>query len=107
MLYIQKDLEINEKEVAILASVTFMVCGALTIFTAPMMRAFPAKNVIVISQLCNAIGSLLFMATNDYWTLVAGRVLNGIAQAFLCTYAPVWINEFAPKANQTTWMAFT
>ena len=27
-----------------------------------------------------------------------------MAQAILCTYYPVWVNEFAPKKSQTVWM---
>lgn len=36
--------------------------------------------------------------------MATGRALNGLSQAIICTYTPVWINEFSSKANQTTWM---
>ena len=43
--------------------------------------------------------------STHFYFLVFGRCLSGIAQAFLCTYTPVWINEFAPVESATTWMA--
>lgn len=37
--------------------------------------------------------------------LTLARFLLGFTQAFCFVYAPVWINEFSPKAKSTRWMA--
>ena len=81
-----------------------MVCGVLTIFTAPMMINFGAKNVLVFCALCYAIGLLLFIGFQNYYIIVLGRALCGVSQAWICTYGPVWINEFAPTAHTTIWL---
>lgn len=104
LLSIQNDLHINKKEIAILNGVTFIFCGIFTIFTAPVMLQFEARTVLTFSALCNAIGTFLFIGSKNFYVMVFGRALSGIAQAWICTYAPVWINEFAPRAYQTTWM---
>mmetsp|Transcript_16119 Transcript_16119/g.20478 ORF Transcript_16119/g.20478 Transcript_16119/m.20478 type:complete len:116 (-) Transcript_16119:887-1234(-) len=36
--------------------------------------------------------------------MILGRGMGGLSQAMICTYSPVWINEFAPRTRQTTWM---
>ena len=106
VLSIQKDLEITEKEVAILSSVTPFVCGVLTVFLAPVMIRFEARQVMILFQFSNFIGSVVFLKTKEYWLLIAGRALNGFAQAFISSYVSDWINEFAPQSSQTIWMAF-
>ena len=106
LLVIEQDLSLSDKEIAILNGVTFLVCGALTIFTAPIMLKFEARSVLIFCALCNSFGSFMFLLTSNYWLLVLGRSLNGMAQALICTYSPVWINEFAPKDRPTTWMAY-
>lgn len=78
----------------------------MTVFLAPAMNSFDAKTVLVGCQVLNVIGSFLFISTKVYWILLAARILNGVAQAFICAYAPVWINEFAPKTSSTIWMAY-
>ena len=61
LIKIEKDLNLNEKHVAILNGVTFMVCGTLTILVSPIMLRFEARTVLILSALCNTIGTLLFI----------------------------------------------
>ena len=79
LLVIEQDLSLTDKEIAILNSVTFLVCGALTIFTGPVMARFDARSVLVFCALCNSLGSFTFLFTSNYWLLVTGRALNGMA----------------------------
>jgi len=66
LIQIEKDLDLNEKHVALLNGVTFMVCGTMTIFVAPIMARFQAKTVLTFSALCNSIGIFLFIGTKNY-----------------------------------------
>ena len=84
--------------------VTFLVCGALTIFTGPVMRRFEARSVLIFCALCNMIGTFMFISAHNYYIMVIGRALSGVAQAWVCTYGPVWINEFGPVERRATWM---
>ena len=107
LLVIEQDLSLTDMEIAVLNSVTFLVCGVLTILTGPVMAKFEARSVLVFCAICNSLGSFTFLFTSNYWLLVAGRALNGLSDAFICTYNPVWITEFAPRDHQTTWLAFS
>ena len=78
-LVIEQDLSLSDKEIAVLNGVTFLVCGALTIFTAPIMLKFEARSVLIFCALCNSFGSFMFLLTSNYWLLVLGRSLNGLA----------------------------
>jgi len=101
LLVIEHDLEINDKQIAVLSGITFMVCGSLTILTAPAMIRFEARSVIIFCAICNSLGLFIFISFHNYYMIVVGRALSGISQAGICAYAPVWINEFAPLASAT------
>lgn len=92
-------MNLNEKHVALLNGSTFLVCGAFTIFVSPIMMRYDARTVLVLSALCNSIGTFLFIGVKDFYLMIVGRALSGLSQAMICTYAPVWISEFAPKAS--------
>ena len=77
LLSIQKDLRITWEEVAILYSVTPFFCGVLTVFLAPLMILFEARTVLTFCQFFNFFGTAVFMGTENYWALCAGRALNG------------------------------
>ena len=82
-----------------------MVCGTTTIFTAPLMRKFEARSVLIFSGLCCSVGSFIFLGSREtYYMQVLGRGILGLGQAVLGTYAPVWINEFAPKDKLALWL---
>jgi len=85
--------------VAVLSGVTYVVCGSLTIFTGPVMRRFESRSVLVLCALFNSVGTFLFIGTASYYLMVIGRSLSGLSQAIICTYTPVWINEFAPRSH--------
>ena len=102
---IEEDLKINGEGIAILSVTTCFICGSLTIFMPLAMRKLEVRTVLIACQIFNAIGALLFVYTSNYWLLLMGRGLCGTSQAFAFSYSPVWINEFAPRARQTIWMA--
>lgn len=79
LLVIQNELNITEKEIAILNSVTFLVCGTLSIMMAPLMLKFEARSVLVSLAICNSVGSMIFLLTKHYWILVLARAMSGAA----------------------------
>ena len=103
---LERDLDINKTQVALLSGITFISCGIFTIFMAPVMNRFEARSVLTFSALCNALGTLLFISSKKYYIMLIGRVLTGLSQALIGTYVPVWINEFTPISQQTIWMGF-
>ena len=58
---------------------------------------FEARSIMVLMALTMSIGLFIFSTFREYEMLLLGRILAGISQAMLCTYGPVWIDEFSPK----------
>ena len=79
LLSIERDLDINEKQIAILNGVTYSVCGIVTILTAPVFLRFEARQVLAFSALCNSIGTIMFIGSQNYYIMFLGRALSGIA----------------------------
>jgi len=61
----------------------------------------------VFCALSNSVGTFLFIGTTNYYLMVLGRAFSGLSQAIICTYIPVWINEFAQRSRQTMWMGLS
>jgi MFS transporter, Spinster family, sphingosine-1-phosphate transporter len=101
-----EDLKISQAEIAFLSSAVNVGLAIATLVVSPVMSILKTKHVLVITQLMNASASLLFAVSSNYTILTTARFLLGFTQAFVFVYAPVWINEFAPKGNTTKWMAF-
>ena len=70
------------------------------------MRRFEARSVLVACALCTSLGMFLFVDTRNYPWMLVFRALNGLGQAGISTYTPVWISEFSPKRKQTIWMGY-
>ena len=79
LLVMSKELDITKKDIAILSSTTFLVCGAVSIFMAPIMAKFEARSVLIVFSLFNCLGSFMFIATSEYWLLLLGRAIFGAA----------------------------
>ena len=79
LIKIEKDLHLNEKSVAILNGVTFLVCGFFTIFVAPLYAYFDAKKVLTWSAMFNSIGTFIFIGTENYNLMVIGRAMSGLS----------------------------
>eukprot|EP00759_Apiculatamorpha_spiralis_P058319 PhF_6_TR9175/c0_g1_i2/m.14292 len=70
-----------------------------------MFRNYNSKAVIAHSLFIHAAFSLAFAASPHISLAIIARFFMGITQAFTVVYTPVWVDEFAPKATATTWMA--
>ena len=79
ILVIQEDLQISNKEIAILNGVTFLVCGVLTITTGPLMLRFEARSVLITCALLYTVGLVTFVSCTDFNLLVFGRALCGVS----------------------------
>ena len=79
LLSIERDLDISANQIAILYGVTYSVCGVFNILTAPVFLRFEARQVLAFSALCNSIGTFMFIGSHNYYVMVLGRALSGIA----------------------------
>lgn len=104
-IQMMEDLQISKREIAFLSSATNIGLALAALIVAPTLAVFKTKNVLVVAFSVNAFASGLFAVSSHYSTLNSARFLLGFTQAFCGIYAPIWINEFSPKAQSTRWMA--
>jgi len=83
------------------------ICLGCPLATLLFLR-FPPKWVLLVSLIINDVSVVLFFLTPPGWpnTLLGARSLIGFTQAFLCVYAPIWIDFHAPKEAITRWFSF-
>lgn len=99
------DLHITQGQIAFLSSAVYIGVSIASLVVSPIMAIVSTKHVLVVTFFANAWSSLLFAYSSSYSWLTFARFMLGFTQAFCFVYAPVWINEFSPKAQSTRWMA--
>ena len=99
------DLNITQSKIAFLSSAVYIGIAVASLVVSPIMSVLKTKHVLVVTFFLNAYASLLFAFSSAYSWLTFARFMLGFTQAFCFIYAPVWINEFSPKAQATRWMA--
>lgn len=105
LVQISEELDFNNEQVAYLGSLVYLGLCAATFFGSLMFHKFPAKWVIALMVLLNAVCCFVFAYSSQILVLYAARFILGFSQAFVVIYAPVWINEFSPAEANTRWMA--
>merc|ERR1711871_1539299 len=53
----------------------------------------------------SAVLMLAFAPDNFPWLALASRILIGLSQSTFVIYAPVWVDEFAPRSKQALWLS--
>jgi len=96
---------------------SYTQCGALgAVVYLGLMVACPAtgylltkyrsqRRIVLCAVLFNTVAVWTFgSATTTTWLFV-GRAMIGFSQAPMIIYAPVWVDEFAPRGSLTKWMS--
>ncbi|KAJ9435618.1 putative sphingolipid transporter spinster-like protein 1, partial [Diplonema papillatum] len=96
---------LSQGELGLLVSVAHLGVAAGCLLCGPSLQRYPARHLLRGATLVNTVTALLFAFSPTYWLLIASRVLNGLSQAFLIVFAPMWTDEFAPESSKSTWMA--
>ena len=104
-LPMERSLDITKGQIAFLAGIAYLGTAIASLFVSPMMKRYTAKSVIIVCEFGNAIACLVFAYNNRYLWLSVSRFIQGVFQAFIFSYSPVWINHFAPRKSQSTWMS--
>eukprot|EP00760_Papus_ankaliazontas_P038321 PhM_4_TR9081/c0_g1_i4/m.92502 len=100
-----KDFGTSGATDGILASIAYLgnaIGGAMCSY---LFRRHHAKRVLTVSLTVHFAFSLAFAAAPHVGLAIVARLIVGITQAFVVVYTPVWVDEFAPAAHATTWMA--
>lgn len=101
---IHSELDTNFQETAAIGSFVYIGLCVASLFVSGCFHKWSAKNVLLVSMLINCISCVCFALTYNLLLIYLIRLLMGITQAFSVIYAPVWTNEFAPKAQTTRWI---
>ena len=74
-------------------------------FVGKILQHYSSRKVVAFATLLNAFMMILFGMSQYVSLLLFSRFCTGLTQAFPVVFAPVWLNEFAPKKSQTVWMS--
>lgn len=104
LVQMEKDLSVNNTELAALGSLPYFGLSLASIFCSWVFMKFDARNVLAVNLFINALLCAVFAIAYDKALIFISRFLNGFTQAFLCVYTPVWVNAFSPPDRQATWI---
>ena len=101
---IKEELNLPFTELAALGSLVNLGIGISCLFTGSLFKFTKPKYLLIFSLISNSIFCILFALSYNLYLLYTARIFMGFTQAFWIVYAPLWINNFSPKAYQTTWI---
>jgi MFS family permease len=70
-----------------------------------VLQVYSPKRVLGVALITNTGFCLIFSASTSLLLLLMARFFVGLTQAFVVIYAPVWVDEFAPRTHCTLWMS--
>eukprot|EP00760_Papus_ankaliazontas_P029376 PhM_4_TR422/c0_g1_i1/m.15085 len=100
-----KALELSRAEEGFLGSVVYIGNTVGCAATGLLFNHFSAKTLLWTFTLVNAGFAAMFAASPNFATSIVSRLFCGFSHGVLMVYAPVWVDEFAPKIATTTWMS--
>ena len=104
LLEIQKEINFDYTEQALLGSLVYLGLSTASIFVSPIISKYGAKDVCSIVLLLNSLCCFIFSLSKDKFILFSNRFLMGITESFVVIYGPVWINNYSPQNKSTTWL---
>ncbi|KAJ9436613.1 putative sphingolipid transporter spinster-like protein 1 [Diplonema papillatum] len=98
-LYREKKLQ------GLLSSIVYLGLALGAVLTGIGFCYFPMQRLVQVSLVLNAVFAAWFAASTNRAMLFTSRILVGVTQATMLVYAPIWIDEFAPRQYMSTWLA--
>lgn len=102
---IADDLNLSSGQQGSLSSSVFLGNMVGCAIAGQMFTYYSAQKLLVMSVITHGIFTFLFAASSSYAASLVIRFFIGVTIAFIVVYTPIWVDEFAPKARSTTWMA--
>ena len=78
---------------------------ALCSFGGSLLQRYQAKWLVLVGLTVDVLSIAVLAYTQDATICILSRFVLGLAQAYLIMFLPVWIDEFSPEENSTTWMS--
>ncbi len=101
---LQKDFGVDDAALAVLGGVPYVGITCSAGFSGYLLQTYSQKTVLIGALVLNACSCLLMSIAWEWWQLVLARCLIGVTQAPFVIYSTVWVEEYAPLKNKTTWV---
>ena len=106
---IKADLQLSDGEIGWLTSAFMIGYFATSPAFGYLGDRWPRKGLIVFGVTFWSLGTILSGFANDYWTLLACRILVGLGEASYAVLAPTWIADLftAERRNNALTIFYT
>ena len=104
LIDITKEINLDYSEQALIGSLVYLGLSFSSIFVSLFFTKFSPSKVCSTILLLNLISCFIFSFSSNKIILFIMRFMMGATEAFIVIYAPVWVNNYAPYENSTTWM---
>ena len=104
LIEITKEINLDYSEQALIGSLVYLGLSFSSIFVSLFFTKFSPSKVCSTILLLNLISCFIFSFSSNKIILFIMRFMMGATEAFIVIYAPVWVNNYAPYENSTTWM---
>lgn len=100
MIYIKKDLKINDGQVEILAGILNLYCLIGSCAAGRTSDWIGRRYTIVVAQAIFFVGAILMGFATNYAFLMVGRFVAGIGVGYALMIAPVYTAEVSPASSR-------
>lgn len=102
---IQKDLDLNKKQVGTFGSSVYIGTAVGALFLSFFINKMNRRYMVAISFFFSGVLIFVFTYISDYWLLFINRFFVGFSQSLISIYIPVWIDQFINTNRKTIFMA--
>ena len=95
--------DMDETELGILGSIVYLGISLMGMFAGRLYQHFNSKILTVVALILLEVSLLLFVFSDNKFTVYSCRFLTGVCQVFLLVYYPVWIDKFG-RDKKTMWL---
>ncbi|MFM4775150.1 sugar porter family MFS transporter [Aeromonas veronii] len=97
MLYMDKDIPMTEQELSVIAGAVFGG-GVISIFiSGPLADMFGRKTMMFWGCIVFLIGVAFLVTAEGYYSLLIGRLGQGLGVGVMTLVIPLYLSEIAPK----------
>ncbi|KAG6651791.1 polyol transporter 5-like [Carya illinoinensis] len=100
MIYIKKDLKINDVQVEILAGILNLYCLIGSCAAGRTSDWIGRRYTIVVAEVIFFVGAILMGFATNYAFLMVGRFVAGIGVGYALMIAPVYTAEVSPASSR-------
>ena len=105
LLEIRDTFDLDPVSLGLVGSLVYEGIAIGSLLAGPLLSTVSPRRCTQITLMLNTAATLLFGLSTSTSMLLTFRFFIGLLQAVPAVYFPVWVDEFAPAASATVWMA--